>query len=125
MSDERRVSDEERGVTRDERRAERDETGVVVDFHSCELFPERWFDLVVVLRVDTDKLYDQLSERNYNAKKRSENVECEIMNVVLDEAMESYDTNIVQELKSNSLEELEQNVDRIEQWCVQWKKHDH
>ena len=97
---------------------------MVVDFHSCELFPERWFDLVVVLRVDTDKLCDRLSERNYNAKKRSENVECDIMNVVPDEAMESYDTNIVQELKSNSLEELEQNVDRIEQWCVQWKKHD-
>ena len=112
-------------MTRDERRAERDETGVVVDFHSCELFSERWFDLVVVLHVGTDKLYDRLSEQNYKAKKRSENVECEIMNVVLDEAMESYDMNIVQELKSNSLEELEQIVDRIEQWCVQWKKHDH
>ena len=121
----RREECQERGVTRDKKPAKRDKTGVVVDFHSCELFPERWFDLVVVLRVDTDKLYDRLSERNYNAKKRSENVECEIMNVVLDEAMESYDTNIVQELKSNSLEELEQNVDRIEQWCVQWKKHDH
>jgi hypothetical protein len=24
--------------------------GNVVDFHSCDFFPERWFDLVVILR---------------------------------------------------------------------------
>ena len=37
--------------------------GVIVDFHSCEFFPERWFDLVLVLRTDNTLLYDRLSKR--------------------------------------------------------------
>lgn len=94
--------------------------GLVVDFHSCEIFPERWFDLVLVLRANTDVLYDRLVARKYNEKKRSENVECEIMQVVLQEAKESYDENIVHEVYSNTLEELDANVERIDQWCKQW-----
>jgi len=35
----------------------------VVDYHSCELFPERWFQLVVVLRTDNSVLYPRLEER--------------------------------------------------------------
>jgi hypothetical protein len=27
--------------------------GCVVDFHSCDVFPQEWFDLVLVLRADT------------------------------------------------------------------------
>ena len=37
--------------------------GKVVDFHSCDLFPERWFQLVVVLRADTNVLYGRLEKR--------------------------------------------------------------
>ncbi|RZK26303.1 MAG: hypothetical protein EOO43_03235 [Flavobacterium sp.] len=55
--------------------------GCIVDFHSCDLFPERWFELVLVLRADTSVLFDRLSERGYNEKKKSENMECEIMQV--------------------------------------------
>mgnify|MGYP001039043153 CR=1 FL=1 len=35
----------------------------VVDFHSCDFFPERWFDLVVCLRADNGVLYDRLERR--------------------------------------------------------------
>lgn len=28
--------------------------GIVADFHVCEIFPERWFDLVLVLRTKTE-----------------------------------------------------------------------
>lgn len=34
--------------------------GNVVDFHSCDFFPERWFDLVLVLRADNTVLFDRL-----------------------------------------------------------------
>ena len=34
--------------------------GNVVDFHSCDFFPERWFDLVLVLRTDNTVLFDRL-----------------------------------------------------------------
>jgi adenylate kinase len=37
--------------------------GWVVDYHSCDFFPERWFDLVLVMRVDNTTLYDRLSAR--------------------------------------------------------------
>ena len=61
-----------------------DNKGIVADYHSCELFPERWFDLILVLRTKTDILYDRLTERGYSEKKRSENMEAEIMQVLLD-----------------------------------------
>ena len=57
--------------------------GVVVDYHGADLFPERWFDLVVVLRTDNDVLYPRLEGRQYAPKKITENVEAEIMQVIL------------------------------------------
>uniref|UniRef100_A0A7S2R350 Adenylate kinase isoenzyme 6 homolog n=1 Tax=Eucampia antarctica TaxID=49252 RepID=A0A7S2R350_9STRA len=97
--------------------------GVVVDYHGCDLFPERWFDLILVLRTETHILYDRLTERGYNEKKRSENMEAEIMQVVLDEAKESYDKDIVHEVTSNSLEDIESNITRVELWHKQWMEN--
>lgn len=37
--------------------------GNIVDFHTCDFFPERWFDLVVVLRTDNSILYPRLVSR--------------------------------------------------------------
>ena len=37
--------------------------GVIVDHHGCDFFPERWFDLIVVLRTDNGVLYDRLEQR--------------------------------------------------------------
>jgi hypothetical protein len=37
--------------------------GNVVEFHSVDFFPERWFDLVLVLRTDNTTLYDRLKAR--------------------------------------------------------------
>lgn len=54
--------------------------------------------------------------------KVQENVECEIMQVILDEARESYAIDIVQELRSDKYEDLEQNVERVQQWLENWKK---
>ena len=36
----------------------------VVEHHSVGLFPERWFDLVLVLRTDNTLLYDRLVARS-------------------------------------------------------------
>jgi adenylate kinase len=43
----------------------------IVDFHTCDFFPERWFDLVVVLRTDNSILYPRLESRGYSQKKVS------------------------------------------------------
>lgn len=37
--------------------------GFILDWHACDLFPESWIDLVVVLRVDSSTLYDRLKAR--------------------------------------------------------------
>jgi broad-specificity NMP kinase len=88
--------------------------GVVVDHHGSDFFPLRYFDLVVCLSCDNTVLYDRLVQRGYPQKKIQENVECEIMKVCLEEATESF-PNVV-ELSSNTLEEMDSNVERIEQW---------
>ncbi|CAL1696078.1 unnamed protein product [Somion occarium] len=95
--------------------------GVILDWHTCELFPERWADLVVVLRCDHSKLWDRLEKRGYPLKKIQENNEAEIMEVVLDEARSSYSQEIVVELKSEGTEDLESNVARIVQWINAWR----
>ncbi|CAI5715255.1 unnamed protein product [Hyaloperonospora brassicae] len=96
------------------------EGGKVVDFHTCDFFPERWFDLVVVLRVDNTTLFDRLQKRGYSSKKVAENVECEIMQVVLQDARESYAPEIVQELSSRTVEDMESNVERVLTWVQHW-----
>ena len=65
---------------------------------------------------------DHLS-RGYSLKKIQENNEAEIMQVVLDEARSSYPSEIVVELQSESLEQLEANVARIVEWITQWIKN--
>lgn len=44
------------------------------------------------------------------------------MEVLLQEARESFDEEIVIELTSNGLDEMDSNLDRIEAWLTQWKK---
>lgn len=100
--------------------AEEENVSIVADFHVCEIFPERWFDLVLVLRSATDVLYDRLTARGYNDKKRDENMQSEIMQVILDEARDAYDPSIVHEVPSNSVEDIENNVQRVLQWRKQW-----
>ncbi|KAK3297547.1 AAA domain-containing protein [Chaetomium fimeti] len=97
--------------------------GCIIDWHACDLFPKSWIDLVVVLRADTATLYDRLKARKYSETKLQENMDSEIMEVLLQEAKESYDEEIVVELQSVDADEMESNVERIEQWLDQWKKN--
>ena len=95
--------------------------GCIVDFHSTSTFPVRWFALVVVLRCSTHTLYDRLVRRGYSADKVGENVESEIMQVCLDEAREAWDERQVLQLQSDSVEQMDDNVERCAQWLRQWQ----
>ena len=105
----------------DELEDEMEDGGRVVEYHSAELFPERWFDLVLVLRVDNGLLYSRLESRGYPERKLQENVEAEIMQVILDEAREAYREEIVIELPSNTIEDMEANLTRTMQWLENWR----
>ncbi|XP_029164774.1 adenylate kinase isoenzyme 6 isoform X2 [Nylanderia fulva] len=95
--------------------------GIIVDYHSAELFPERWFDIVFVLRTDNTILYDRLEKRGYSGKKLQDNIECEIFQTILEEARSAYSKEIVHELFNDTFEQMTNNVDRICQLLEQWK----
>jgi len=97
--------------------------GLLLEHHSCALFPERWFELVLVLRTDNTALFDRLVRRGYAPRKVQENVECEIMRVVADEALESFPREgVVHELQSETPRDVEDNAARVEQWLAQWRR---
>lgn len=43
--------------------------GLIIDFHSSDFFPLRYFDLVILMRCGNEKLFKRLEERGYDQKK--------------------------------------------------------
>lgn len=58
--------------------------------------------------------------RGYTGKKLQDNVQCEIFQIIYEEAMEAYQHEIVHQLQNNTPEDLEQNLEQIIQWTKQW-----
>ncbi|XP_075397254.1 adenylate kinase isoenzyme 6 isoform X1 [Tenrec ecaudatus] len=114
------ILDEDRVV--DELENQMKEGGVIIDYHGCDFFPERWFHIVFVLRTDNTVLYKRLETRGYDEKKLQENIQCEIFQVLYEEAMASYKEEIVHQLTSNKPEDLENNVSQILKWIEEWMK---
>jgi adenylate kinase len=75
-----------------------------------------------VLRVNSSTLYDRLKARDYPEAKLQENLDAEIMEVLIQEARDAYDDEIVVELRSDTAGEMDENISRIETWLEQWKK---
>ena len=97
--------------------------GVLVEHHGSALFPERWFDRVVVLTTDNTRLYDRLAARGYPPGKIQQNVQCEIMQVCLQEARDSYAENIVLELPSDTPEQIRDNAAIVAQFFLDHQQH--
>jgi broad-specificity NMP kinase len=91
---------------------------VVLEHHSSDWFPERWFSRVVVLASATDVLYRRLEARGYTTEKVQENVEAEIMQVCADEAMTSYDRKIVDIYENNTEDDMERIVGNLCEWWL-------
>ena len=89
------------------------EGGVILDFHSSSFLPESAINLVVLLRCNNTELYDRLAARGYSDKKITENIDCEIMEVTSDEVKNSYKEDIIVELKSEKIEDMENNLDKV------------
>jgi len=99
------------------------EGGKIVDYHSCDFFPEDWFDIVFVLSTDNTILYDRLIRRGYSGKKLENNIQCEIFQTLLDEAKEAYDPAIVFKLNSNTPDDMESNIEDICRWIENYKSN--
>jgi adenylate kinase len=76
---------------------------------------------VTVAFVSNLKWHTNASCRGYNQKKIEENITAEIMNVVLDEARDSYDEAIVHEITSNDLGDIAAAEQRMIEWLAAWK----
>lgn len=94
----------------------------VVDYHGCDFFPERWFDLIVVLETDNSVLYPRLEARGYSAEKISENISCEVFGIVKEEALNAYPPERVVCLRSETVDDIESNVERILEWTRQFNQ---
>ena len=103
------VIDEDKVLDHMEEKLGASDGGIVADYHSCDLFPERWFDLVVVLTCDNSILYDRLAARGYAEAKITKNVECEIFQAIAEEARESYAEDVVRVCASETIEQMEAN----------------
>jgi adenylate kinase len=62
--------------------------------------------------------------RGYTGQKLQSNLECEIFQVLREEAEESYRSEIIMTMKSNSIEDMSNNVDVLKEWFASWKPDD-
>lgn len=79
-------------------------------------------DTVYFYLITNILLYFVYYFRGYSAKKLQNNVQCEIFQTLLEEAMESYDNNIVNELRNETFSDMERNITQIGAWVNQWIK---
>lgn len=96
--------------------------GNIVEYHSCDFFPERWFDAVYVVQCDNSILHSRLVERGYNDEKIKQNIECEIFQVILDEARDSYDSDIVTAISGETETDFTNSVEKILHFIDNFKK---
>lgn len=59
--------------------------------------------------------------RGYSAAKLSNNIECEIFQVLLEEARESYPEDIVVAMKSDTIEDITRNIAALTEWVRNWQ----
>lgn len=58
--------------------------------------------------------------RGYSGAKLTNNIECEIFQVLLEEAKDSYKEEIVVAMKSDSVDDMNRNVATITEWVRTW-----
>jgi len=61
-----------------------------------------------------------ICNRGYKESKLSNNIECEIFQVLLEEAKESYSEEKVIALKSDNIEDISRNVATLTDWVRNW-----
>lgn len=62
----------------------------------------------------------KLCDRGYTESKLSNNIECEIFQVLLEEAKESYPEDRVVALRSDTVEDINVNIATLTEWVGNW-----
>ena len=72
----------------------------------------RHIDKIIVLRCHPDELEKRLSHRSYSDEKIRENMEAEALNIICEEAIDSYDENNVFEIDTSTMT-IEESVEKL------------
>lgn len=105
--------------------------GKIVDWIHADFWdPIELVQLVVVLTCDNTVLYDRYKARNYNEKKIEQNIDSEIMQEIVSETREYYESSesederhavpLVMTLKGDSEDDMTKNLESIVSWIEQW-----
>eukprot|EP00930_Biecheleria_cincta_P072417 TRINITY_DN59824_c0_g1_i1.p1 TRINITY_DN59824_c0_g1~~TRINITY_DN59824_c0_g1_i1.p1 ORF type:complete len:257 (-),score=55.81 TRINITY_DN59824_c0_g1_i1:20-760(-) len=91
----------------------------IVDFHSASDFPKEWFDLYIVLRADTQMMWQRLESRKYPEAKIKENVEAEIFQTCLEEVREATEGSSIPvwEMPNNTKADMKGIAERVQEFC--------
>ena len=77
-------------------------------------------DFAILQGVSSKTYFLHLCDRGYNESKLSNNIECEIFQVLLEEAKESYPEDRVIAMKSDTIEDINRNVATLTDWVRNW-----
>jgi adenylate kinase len=96
--------------------------GLLFDFHSADVFPPDYFDLIVLMRCENETLYRRLEERGYKQEKITENIECEIFEEVKLDIEEHYNNPaLLLELRNEKQQDMEANLQATLNWLIAYK----
>lgn len=94
--------------------------GNIVEYHNIECFPERWFQLVLVVRCDTNILFKRLEEKGYHSNKIKQYVEMEIFQMALDEAKSAFKRVAVHQVRGETEEDVKKCVTLVKNFMKIW-----
>ncbi|CAG2103709.1 unnamed protein product [Medioppia subpectinata] len=95
--------------------------GYLVDHHSPSLIAKELIDVVFIMRCNNTLLYDRLKERSYSEVKITANIECEIFETIVEEAVEWFGSDVCHQLTNETEEELDTNCQKICDWIQKYK----
>ena len=80
--------------------------------------------LVVYVSLYQGNLMLNVLCRGYTGQKLQSNLECEIFQILREEAEESYRNEIIMTMKNNTIEDMSNNVEVLREWVASWKPHE-
>jgi adenylate kinase len=77
---------------------------LIIECHSITSLPRNLIDQIILLKASTSVHFDRLTKRGYSNQKIQENIDCEIMQVILEDVINRF-PNIPLEVFDNHTQE--------------------
>lgn len=92
---------------------EKNDSFFIIESHTPSFIPKEIVDNVIVLSCKTDVLYDRLTDRGYSPLKREENITCEIMQIIHEEAHDRFGEEKITKIENNTEEDCLESLGDI------------